>query len=268
MKQLLTRLISASVRGVESLGAWIMGFVEGIGAFLTVTLQVLLWVFRPPMRLRTVFHHMEFIGVQSLAIVIITGAFTGGVFALQAEFGFGLFGARSLTGSTVALALTRELGPVMTALLVTGRAGSAMAAELGSMRVTEQIDAMEAMAVDPVDYLITPRFCASVLMMPALAVVFSVVGIGGAWFVGTEVLGISEGSFVHRIEWYLDPDDFLGGLYKSAVFGGIMAIVSCIRGLAAKGGAAGVGRVTTQAVVLSSVTVLIVDYFLTLWWMS
>jgi phospholipid/cholesterol/gamma-HCH transport system permease protein len=98
--------------------------------------------------------------------------------------------------------------------------------------------------------------------------VFSVVGIGGAWFVGTEVLGISEGSFVHRIEWYLDPDDFLGGLYKSAVFGGIMAIVSCIRGLAAKGGAAGVGRVTTQAVVLSSVTVLIVDYFLTLWWMS
>ncbi len=268
MKQQLKQLVTAPVRGIEALGGLLTALIEGVGAFLAVTGQALLWVFRPPVRLRLVVQHMEFIGFQSLAIVIITGAFTGGVFALQAEYGFGLFGARSLTGSTVALALTRELGPVMTALLVTGRAGSAMAAELGSMRVTEQIDALEAMAVDPVDYLVTPRFCAAVIMMPALAVVFSSVGILGAWFVGTEVLNISEGAFLHRIAWYLDPDDFLGGLYKSAVFGGIMAIVACIRGLAARGGAAGVGRVTTQAVVIASVTVLIVDYFLTLWWMS
>lgn len=268
MKTLLQRLLAPLVRLIEAFGASVLGFVEGLGSTLLAGGQALLWVFRPPMRLRTVVAHMEFIGFQSLAIVIITGIFTGGVFALQAEYGFSLFGARSLTGSTVALALTRELGPVLTALLVTGRAGSAMAAELGSMRVTEQIDALEAMAVDPIDYLVTPRLCASILMMPALATVFSVVGIGGAWFVGTEVLGISEGAFVHRIEWHLDPDDFLGGLYKSAVFGGIMAVVSCVRGLAATGGAAGVGRVTTQAVVLSSVSVLVVDYFLTLWWMS
>ncbi len=264
----LARLTRPVVTGIESMGAWILGFVEGFGTILSVAFQALLWVFRPPLRLRSVIQQMEFVGFQSLAIVMITGLFTGGVFALQAEYGFGLFGARSLTGSTVSLALTRELGPVLTALLVAGRAGSAMAAELGSMRVTEQVDALEAMAVDPVDYLVAPRLCASVVMMPALAVVFSAVGILGAWYVGIEVLGISEGAFIYRIEWYLDPDDFTGGLAKAAVFGAIIAIVSCTRGLAARGGAAGVGRVTTQAVVISSVTVLIVDYFLTLWWMT
>ena len=253
----LARLTRPVVTGIESMGAWILGFVEGFGTILSVAFQALLWVFRPPLRLRSVIQQMEFVGFQSLAIVMITGLFTGGVFALQAEYGFGLFGARSLTGSTVSLALTRELGPVLTALLVAGRAGSAMAAELGSMRVT-----------DPVDYLVARRLCASVVMMPAVAVVFSAVGILGAWYVGIEVLGISEGAFIYRIEWYLDPDDFTGGLAKAAVFGAIIAIVSCTRGLAARGGAAGVGRVTTQAVVISSVTVLIVDYFLTLWWMT
>jgi phospholipid/cholesterol/gamma-HCH transport system permease protein len=268
MKLLLNRLSPPLIRSVESLGGWILGFIEGFGTTLVVGFRALLAMFRPPLRLRTLFHHMEFIGFQSLAIVVITGFFTGGVFALQAEYGFSIFGAQSLTGSTVALSLTRELGPVLTALLVTGRAGSAMAAELASMRVTEQIDALEAMAVDPVDYLVTPRLCASVLMMPALTTVFCVVGILGAWYVGTQILGISEGAFVHRIEWYLNPDDFLGGLYKSAVFGAIMAVVACVRGLAATGGAAGVGRVTTQAVVITSVSVLVMDYFLTLWWIS
>lgn len=222
-------------------------------------------ILRPPYRLRLAFQQMEFVGFQSLSIVMITGLFTGAVFALQSNVAFSMFGAEGLVGATVGLSLSRELSPVLTSLMVTGRAGSAMAAELGTMRVTEQIDALDAMGVDPVHYLVTPRLVAGTLMMPALTMVFNLLGIFGAWLVGVQLLHIPEGSFLWRIDWYVDPEDIIGGLIKAAFFGFVMSAIGCSRGFFAHGGAHGVGRATTQAVVAASVTILVVDYFLTTW---
>lgn len=250
-------------RPIERLGSTVIGAVEEVGRHATIFSQALINLFRPPFRLRMIFKQMEFVGFQSLSIVAITGVFTGAVFALQSDVAFRMFGAQGLVGSTVGLALSRELSPVLTSLMVTGRAGSAMAAEIGTMRVTEQVDALEAMGVDPVGYLITPRIVASTLMVPALTVVFDLVGIFGAYLVGTRVLHIGEGAFVHRIEWYIDPDDITSGLWKACAFGLILAVVGCTKGFYARGGAEGVGRATTRAVVVSSVTILIADYFLT-----
>ena len=251
------------VRLVEKLGRTTSGALEEVGRHARV-LGLGLWcLLQRPVRVRLWFKQMEFVGFQSLSIVMITGAFTGAVFALQSNVAFSMFGAQGLVGATVGLALSRELAPVLTALMVTGRAGSAMAAELGTMRVTEQIDALEAMGVEPVGYLVTPRLLAATVMMPALAMVFNVIGILGAWVVGTSVLGISEGPFVARIDWYVDPDDITGGLFKTSVFGLIMATVGCTRGFYTTGGAEGVGQSTTRAVVTASVAILISDYFLT-----
>ncbi len=250
-------------RLVERVGATIMGTVEDTGRYMRVLFLGLLNLFRAPMRVRLTFKQMEFVGNQSLSIVLITGLFTGAVFALQSHVAFSMFGADSLTGSTVAMALTRELAPVFCALMVTGRAGSAMAAEIGTMRVTEQIDALEAMAVDPMSYLVAPRIVAGVVMLPVLTAIFDLIGVAGATLVGLKVLYIPEGPFLNRIEWYVDPDDIWNGLIKAAVFGLILAVVGCTKGLYASGGAEGVGRATTGAVVISSVAILISDYFLT-----
>ncbi len=251
------------MRLVEGLGRRVVATIEEFGRHSRILAMGLRALFQRPLRLRLFFKQMEFVGVQSLSIVLITGAFTGAVFALQSNVAFSLFGAQGLVGATVGLALARELAPVLTALMVTGRAGSAMAAELGTMRVTEQIDALEAMGVEPVGYLVTPRLVAATVMMPIMAMVFNIIGIIGAWVVGTVVLGISEGPFIGRIEWYVDPDDITGGLIKAAVFGLIMATVGCTRGFYTSGGAEGVGKATTRAVVVSSVSILISDYFLT-----
>ncbi len=253
---------------IESIGSAVIQAVEEVGATARIGLLGLLRAARPPWRVAETFHQMAFVGVQSLTIIVITGIFTGAVFALQADYAFGLFGANSLTGSTVTLSLTRELGPVLAALMVTGRAGSAMAAELGTMRITEQIDALESMAVDPVEYLVTPRILAGITMVPALAAVFSAVGMAGCWFVSIHLLDIPQGPFIDRIQWYVDPDDLTLGLAKAAVFGFIVAAVGCAQGLGTRGGARGVGQATTRAVVVASVLVLVVDYFLTDWWMT
>lgn len=255
--------MKALTRPIERVGAAIIEAVEEVGRHATITFNALRNLLRRPFRLRLMFKQMEFVGFQSLSIVSITGLFTGAVFALQSNVAFSMFGAQGLVGSTVGLALSRELSPVLTSLMVTGRAGSAMAAEIGTMRVTEQVDALEAMGVDPVGYLVTPRVVASTLMVPALTVVFDLIGIMGAYFVGTRVLHIGEGAFVHRIEWYIDPDDITSGLWKAAAFGFILSVVGCTKGFFARGGAEGVGRATTRAVVVSSVSILIADYFLT-----
>jgi phospholipid/cholesterol/gamma-HCH transport system permease protein len=172
------------------------------------------------------------------------------------------FQAEGLVGSSVALAVTRELGPVFAALMVTGRAGSAMATELGTMRVTEQIDAMTTMAVNPVQYLIVPRVFASMLMLPVLTAIFDAVSFFGSYAMGVWMLGIDEGVFIARSRHFLDPIDITSGLYKAVVFGAIIALISCHKGLLAQGGAKGVGEATTKAVVASSVAILVADYFL------
>ena len=172
----------------------LLAVLDDIGRYVLFSLRAVLLAFRRPVRLRLWINQMEFIGANSFFIVFLTGTFAGMVFALQSSYAFRLFSAEDLVGSTVALSLTREIGPVFTALIVTGRAGSAMAAELGAMRVTEQIDALETMAVDPVQYLATPRLVASVIMLPALTMVFNAVGTAGAYLVGVHYLGIDAGT--------------------------------------------------------------------------
>jgi len=255
--------MSVIVRSIEAVGRSSRSWVEELGRHARILVLGLLALVRPPLRPRMWFKQMEFVGVQSLSIVIITGLFTGAVFALQSNVAFSMFGAQGLVGATVGLSLARELAPVLTALMVTGRAGSSMAAEIGTMRVSEQIDALESMGVEPMGYLVAPRLLASVIMVPVLAMVFNLVGIFGAWVVGIYVLGISEGPFIARIEWYVDADDITKGLVKAAVFGLILSTVGCTRGFFTSGGAEGVGTSTTRAVVTASVVILISDYFLT-----
>jgi phospholipid/cholesterol/gamma-HCH transport system permease protein len=185
------------------------------------------------------------------------------VLALQTYHGFRLFSAESLVGATVALSMTRELGPVLTALMVTGRAGSAMAAELGTMRVTEQIDALYTMATNPIQYLVVPRLIAGVLMVPILTTISDFVGIVGGYFVGVELLDINAGIYMKKMLDIVELDDIFNGLIKAACFGLILSLIGCYKGFSTRGGAEGVGKSTTEAVVLSSVSILISDYFLT-----
>ena len=206
---------------------------------------------------------MEFVGVGSLFIVLLTGVFTGAVFALQGAGAFRMFNAESLVGSTVGLSLARELSPVLTGLMVTGRAGSGIATEIGTMRVTEQIDALYTMAVNPVQYLVVPRFIAGLIMVPILSGLFTLVGMVGCYIVGVILLGIDEGIFLEKVRWFVEPSDLSSGLIKACVFGGILTMVGCYKGFYAEGGARGVGLATTQSVVASSVIILISDYFLT-----
>lgn len=248
---------------IEAIGQRVLDAIEGLGRVSMMLIETIIWMLRPPYRVGVLFQAMEFVGVGSLFIVCLTGLFTGAVFALQGAVAFRLFNAESLVGSTVAISLARELSPVLTGLMVAGRAGSGIATELGSMRVTEQIDALYTMAVNPVQYLVVPRVLAGVVMVPALSVLFTLVGMLGAYFVGVVLLHIDKGIFIARVQWYVDPGDLISGMIKACVFGGIVTIVGCYKGFYASGGARGVGLATTQAVVMSSVAILIADYFLT-----
>ncbi len=251
------------IKFIETVGRGLIRFIEEFGLVMFLFLATLVWMLRPPFRVRAIFKQMEFVGVHSLLVVILTGAFTGGVLAFQAYHGFRLFSAESLVGSTVALAMTRELGPVLTSLMVTGRAGSAMAAGLGTMRVTEQIDALYTMATNPIKYLVVPRVIAGVLMLPVLTIISDFVGIIGGYLVGVGLLKINSGIYVAKMIQIVELEDIFNGLVKSACFGLILSLVGCYKGFYTTGGAAGVGKATTQAVVISSVGILVSDYFLT-----
>jgi phospholipid/cholesterol/gamma-HCH transport system permease protein len=240
-----------------------MHYVEEMGRITLLFLSTLSWMVRPPLKLHNILKQMEFVGVKSIFVVVLTGTFTGMVMTLQGYHGFRLFSAETMVGSTVALGMTRELGPVLTSLMVTARAGSAMAAELGTMRVTEQIDALSVMATNPIKHLIVPRVIASVLMLPLLTVVANFVGIAGSYFVGVDLLDINRGDFVNNIYKMLELNDIYSGLVKAAFFGLVLSVVGCYKGFNTTGGAEGVGRATTQAVVISSITILVSDYFLT-----
>jgi len=247
----------------EKLFSPFLKLIQEIGNLGLMLIESVYWCFRRPFKFNYIFKQMEFIGVNSLVVVLITGTFTGMVLALQSYYGFRKFGAETLVGTIVALSMTRELGPVLTSLMVTGRAGSAIAAELGTMRVTEQIDALIVMALNPVKYLVVPRVVASLFMFPVLTIISDFIGIVGGYLVGVKLLGINEGAFINRMVKYLDYEDIFNGLIKAAVFGIIMSVISCYKGFYTKGGAEGVGRATTEAVVLSSLSILVSDYVLT-----
>jgi len=221
--------------------------------------EVLAWVFRPPFRPDQILVQMAVIGVGSTFIITTTGFFTGVVLCLQANYAMRELGAEGYVGSSVAIGLVRELGPVLTALFVVGRSGSAISTELGTMRVSEQIDAMETMAVNPVQYLVVPRVLASVAMFPLLTMLFDAVGYGGAYLVGTVLAAIPAGPFIEHTRELVDPKDLLHGLAKAIIFGAVVAVITCWRGYAASGGSKGVGEGTTRAVVTSSIAILLVD---------
>jgi phospholipid/cholesterol/gamma-HCH transport system permease protein len=249
--------------GIERFGKALLSFVEELGGIVLLLGQTIRWLFRPPFRFGLFLRQMEFIGAGSFFIVSLTGTFTGLVLALQLIDGFGRFDAESLTGSTIAIALSREIGPVLTGLIVTGRVASAIATELGTMRVTEQIDALYTMAVNPIQYLVVPRVVAGLFMIPILTVLFVVLGMMGSYYVSVEMMGVDPGIYMRRINTLLKPHDITQGVVKSIVFSICITVVACYKGLNASGGAQGVGRATTQAVVYNFIAIFVLDYVLT-----
>ena len=236
---------------------------EDFGRMLIFAGEAVAWALRPPFRPDLILAQMAFIGVGSAFIVGATGLAAGMVFALQMNYALKQFAAEGYVGGSVAFSLARELAPIFTALMVTGRAGSAISTELGTMRVTEQIDAMESMAVNPIQYLVVPRIIASVLMFPVLTMVFNVIGYGGGFVMGVYVARIPIGPFVEHTREFMDPSDVMHGLYKALVFGLLVSVITTWRGYAATGGARGVGEGTTRGVVASSIAVLVADYVIT-----
>jgi len=248
---------------LETIGTKTLEFVEEVGRVGQLFGQTLKWLVRRPFRFRQALLQMEEVGANSIPVVLITATFTGMVLALQSYIGFKRFNAQTLVGTVVALSMTRELGPVLTGLIVAGRAGSAMAAELGTMRVTEQIDALETLATNPIKYLIVPRFLAGLVMLPMLTLVADAVGILGGYLVSVNMLGANPVVYWRRTFDFLELNDIYSGLLKAAVFGVIVSIIGCYKGFYTEGGAEGVGKATTGAVVISSMLILIADYFLT-----
>ena len=251
-------------RFLEAIGRVVLRVFEETGNFFSMLGRVVAWAVRPPYDVPELLRQMVRVGYDSIPVVLVTTLFTGMVLALQTFNGFARFHAQNLVGSVVALSLTRELSPVLTALMVTGRVGSAMAAELGTMRVTEQIDALTALGTEPVQYLIVPRVTASVVMMPLLVIMGDAVGIYGGYFVAVQLLGANPVAYLDNSFQFLHvKDDVVSGIIKAAVFGLVFSLIACIRGYNTTGGAEGVGRSTTRAVVAGSLTVLVVDFFLT-----
>ncbi len=242
---------------------WPFAWLTEIGILTRMIGSVCYWTIRPPYRIRQFINAMEFVGVHSIFIVALTAAFVGMVFGLQFVYGIRQFGAESQTGAVVGLALTRELSPVFASLMVSSRAGSAMCTEIGSMRVSNQIDALITMAVNPIQYLIVPRVIAGLVMVPLLSMIFNIVGAAGAWFVCVKVLSLDSGIFLDKISWYVDTPDLIQGIFKAAIFGFAITLIACRHGFYASGGAAGVGKATTRAVVHSAVGVLVLDYIIT-----
>src|SRR6266542_4058740 len=252
------------VRFFESIGRVVLRVLEQFGRFFQMLGLTAAWTVRPPYDVPELIRQMVRVGFDSIPVVVVTTLFTGMVLALQTFNGFARFHAENLVGSVVALSLTRELAPVLTALMVTGRVGSAMAAELGTMRVTEQIDALTALGTEPVQYLMVPRVTASLLMMPLLVVLGDAVGIYGGYLVAVQLLGANPIAYLDNSFQYLHVgDDIVSGVIKAAVFGLIFSLIACVRGYYTAGGAEGVGRSTTRAVVSGSLSVLVVDFFLT-----
>jgi phospholipid/cholesterol/gamma-HCH transport system permease protein len=253
----------SAARVVEGLGRATLDFIAELGAILTFAVRLVPALFGPPYRVQLWFKEMQFVGVGSFFIICVTGAFMGMVLVLEGLWAFKTLRMEVMVGSTVEMFLAREFAPVFGGIIVTARAGSAITTELGSMRVTEQIDAMEAMAVDPMNYLVAPRVLAVTFMVPALCLIFNIVGFGAAYLVFVYGQGYDAGVFWSRVTHYLEVSDITHGLWKAVWFGLSTSIIACYMGYSAKGGAAGVGVATTRSVVYGCVAILFLDYIVT-----
>ncbi|NVB82245.1 MAG: MlaE family lipid ABC transporter permease subunit [Kofleriaceae bacterium] len=249
--------------GVKDAGRPVISFIDAVGAHLIMVGRAFAWLPRRPLRTRTYVEAMEYIGFGSLPIVLLVGAFTGMVTSLQSVNAFRMFGFESFSGGVTGKALALELGPVLTSLMLAGRAAAGIATELGTMRITEQIDALESMAVNPYQFLILPRIVGAMIVTPILALVFFGVSMGGAYFVAVIVEQVPQGPWIANLREILEAKDVLQGCLKAIVFGFMVALVGCYQGFNASGGGRGVGIGTTRAVVVASVATLVLDYFLT-----
>ena len=251
-------------RFIASAGRTTLALLTYLGAVTVLAFETLKALFISPLRWGLIMGQIIELGARSQAVVIITGAFTGAVFAAQIFFQFHTLGMESSVGALVAVAMCRELGPVLTGLMLAGRVGAAMSAEIGTMKVTEQIDALRALAVYPVDYLVVPRAVAMLISVPLLAGECVFFGIAASYFVGVNILGIQGAYYLQNMLKYMQPKDVFMTVIKGTVFGLLIVFVSCHEGLEAREGAVGVGRATTEAVVISSLAILISNFFLTL----
>ncbi len=224
--------------------------------------RIISGIVKGPRYFPEILKQMDLIGVQSVAIILLTGFFTGGVLTLQGYPLLAYYGGQSQTGMFVATTMIRELGPVLSALMIAGKVGSSISAELGSMVVSQQIDAMRALGTDPVRKLVTPRVIALVLTLPLLVIIADMVGLVGAAFIGKQLFGLDYNAFMSTARVGIEIQDLIGGVTKPFFFGLIIGIISCHKGLSTTGGTVGVGRSTTNAVVLSSIVVIIADFFL------
>ena len=248
---------------LTQIGQRFLDITERTGSFSGFVARVLSATFKGPVEWRELVKQLEMVGVASLPVVAVTAIFTGMVFSLQTYDGFHRFGAEGYVPGVLGVALLRELVPVLGGMMVAGRVGSAFAAELGTMRVTDQLDALEVMGTDPVHFLAMPRFWATTLMLPLLITLGDIIGLLGGWYLITNVLDAPSPGFLDRVFEFLDAEDYWSGMIKATCFGGIIALVGCYQGLHTRGGAEGVGKATTQAVVLSCLWILISDFFLT-----
>jgi phospholipid/cholesterol/gamma-HCH transport system permease protein len=248
---------------VAAIGRIVISIISMLGELAIFTVNALLGLVRPPFYLRNFGRALLDIGFFSLPVVALTAVFTGMVLALQSYVGFSKFDSSNVIASVVVLSLTRELGPVLAGLMVAGRAGSAMAAEIGTMRVTDQIDALSTLATNPMRYLVTPRLLAGLIALPLLVAVADVLGVAGGFLVATARLGFDPTSYLQDTLTSLSGIDVISGLVKAAVFGFIIALMGCFHGYRSRGGAQGVGGATTAAVVSASILILALDYVLT-----
>jgi len=243
---------------------WFAEWLEGLGRLTLLTQESIASLFTLKVAWRDLLYQIYFVGVKSQSVVLITGAFTGMVLGAQTYFQFHKVKMDTATLAVVSVSMCSELGPVLTGLMVAGRVGAAIAAEIGTMRVTEQIDALRTLATHPVDYLVVPRLLALHLALPLLTAEAIAVGIGSGYLVGVYLLGIDPTYSWYNMLKYTNTSDVVVGLIKAVIFGGIVALVGCYKGMYCGDGAEGVGRATTEAVVYSSITILISNFFLTL----
>lgn len=245
------------------LGRAVLGACRSVGAVTLFALEALSHLVRPPFYPRLFLRAFVEIAYFSLPVVALTAIFTGMVLALQSYSGFSRFGAESAVANVVVLSITRELGPVLAGLMVAGRIGAAFAAEIGTMRVTDQIDALTTLSTNPMKYLVAPRLLAGTLAMPLLVVVADILGVMGGWLIGTTQLGFTSVTYLTSTINFMQFEDVFSGLVKAAVFGFVIALMGCWSGYNSRGGAQGVGGATTSAVVASSILILALDYVLT-----
>lgn len=250
---------------LEKIGAFTLQNIGKLGNIAIFTTKAMQNCFTPPFYPKMILRQLLQIGYFSLPVVGLTAIFSGAVLALQSYSGFSRFNAESTIATVVVLSITRELGPVLAGLMVAGRVGASMAAEIGTMKVTEQVDALQTLSTNPFKYLVAPRVIAAVLTLPFLVLIADIIGVMGGYLVSVHSLGFSPGPYIANTIKFLEPIDVISGLTKAAVFGFIIAIMGCYFGYNSRGGAEGVGIATTNAVVAASITILLMNYVITGW---